>query len=261
MTAHAMKGDRERCLAAGMDGYVSKPISSQELEEAIAGVLLARDDREAVSNLEAKPAKSRSVMTWNMDDTLERLGGDQQLFHEIIEIFLDDLPKHMAALGQAITDGNTEAIEQVAHTLKGELGYLGISEVSRKAREMEEFGQTSEVRLAASLYATFEAGTPRVTHLHASNPGIKAWGGDGYRTATGRSMMSGGEMNVNFTEFERPGSSCDRVLVAEDDTMFRRILQSWLENWGYRVTLAADGARAWTILQQELPPNYSSSIG
>ena len=44
MTAHAMKGDRERCIEAGMDGYVSKPISSQELEEAIAGVLLGRGD-------------------------------------------------------------------------------------------------------------------------------------------------------------------------------------------------------------------------
>ena len=54
------------------------------------------------------------------------------------------------------TKRHVEAIERVAHTLKGELGYLGISEVSRKAREMEEFGQKSDVRLAASLYATFE---------------------------------------------------------------------------------------------------------
>jgi two-component system cell cycle response regulator len=67
-------------------------------------------------------------------------------------------------------------------------------------------------------------------------------------------MTSGGETNASFTEFEPPGSSCDRVLVAEDDAMFRRILQSWLENWGYRVTLAADGAKAWTILQQDRPP-------
>jgi two-component system cell cycle response regulator len=60
--------------------------------------------------------------------------------------------------------------------------------------------------------------------------------------------------NTNLIEFERPGSSCDRVLVAEDDAMFRRILQSWLENWGYRVTVAEDGAKAWTVLQQEIPP-------
>ncbi len=161
MTAHAMKGDRERCLAAGMDGYVSKPISSQELEKTIAGVLLTQDDREAFSSLLVKPAdaaepKSPSVMVWDMDDTMERLGGDEQLFHEVIEIFLDDVPKHMAALGQAIADGNTEAIERLAHTLKGELGYLGISEISRKAREMEELGKKSDVRLAASLYETFE---------------------------------------------------------------------------------------------------------
>jgi diguanylate cyclase (GGDEF)-like protein len=67
-------------------------------------------------------------------------------------------------------------------------------------------------------------------------------------------------MNINasvrktFLESERPGSSCERVLVAEDDAMFRKILQSWLENWGYKVTLAEDGVKAWEILQQTIPP-------
>jgi two-component system, cell cycle response regulator len=60
--------------------------------------------------------------------------------------------------------------------------------------------------------------------------------------------------NANLMEFERPGSSCERVLVAEDDAMFRRILQSWLETWGYRVTLTEDGAQAWKALQQEPHP-------
>jgi len=55
-------------------------------------------------------------------------------------------------------------------------------------------------------------------------------------------------------EFERPGSSCNRVLVAEDDAMFRRILESWLTAWGYAVTMAQDGAEAWAILQQEIRP-------
>jgi two-component system, cell cycle response regulator len=66
--------------------------------------------------------------------------------------------------------------------------------------------------------------------------------------------MTGRESNGDAPEFVRPGLSCNRVLVAEDDTMFRRILQSWLENWGYKVTVAGDGERAWKILQQDFPP-------
>jgi two-component system, cell cycle response regulator len=72
--------------------------------------------------------------------------------------------------------------------------------------------------------------------------------------ASGKSMKRAGETDGDHIEFERPGSSCNRVLVAEDDAMFRKILASWLGNWGYQVTLAEDGARAWTILQQDLPP-------
>ena len=60
--------------------------------------------------------------------------------------------------------------------------------------------------------------------------------------------------STTLLEFERPGSACDQVLVAEDDAMFRKILQSWLENWGYRVTLAEDGAQAWEVLQEKIPP-------
>ncbi len=54
---------------------------------------------------------------------------------------------------------------------------------------------------------------------------------------------------------EKPGPACDRVLIAEDDVMFRRILQSWLESWGYQVTVAEDGAKAWQILQEIRAPH------
>jgi two-component system sensor histidine kinase/response regulator len=159
MTAHAMKGDRERCVEAGMDEYVSKPISSKEVAEAIARIPRLQGESAPVINLEVKqtdatlPAPPRIV--WNMGETLERLGGDETLFHEVIEIFLDDVPKHMTSLGRAIAAGDAEAVEGAAHTLKGELGYLGISEVSRKARELEELGRNSDLRFAAGLYATF----------------------------------------------------------------------------------------------------------
>jgi two-component system, sensor histidine kinase and response regulator len=158
MTAHAMKGDRERCIEAGMDGYVSKPISSLELREAIAAALHQRGSTGFTIDSHAKQEEAAlpTAIAWDMDKTLERLGGDKELFREVIEIFLDDVPKHMASLRRAIADGDGEAIEQTAHTLKGELGYLGILEISQRVRDMEAFGQKSELRLAANLYATLE---------------------------------------------------------------------------------------------------------
>jgi two-component system cell cycle response regulator len=65
---------------------------------------------------------------------------------------------------------------------------------------------------------------------------------------------------INLSEsqalrLETPGPACDRVLIAEDDAMFRKILQSWLESWGYQVTVAEDGAKAWQILQQISAPH------
>jgi two-component system cell cycle response regulator len=67
-------------------------------------------------------------------------------------------------------------------------------------------------------------------------------------------MKTDHHANSSYTEFDRPGAACERVLVAEDDLMFRHILQKWLEKWGYQVMLAEDGAEAWEILHQELPP-------
>jgi signal transduction histidine kinase/DNA-binding response OmpR family regulator len=159
MTAHAMKGDRERCIEAGMDGYVSKPISSKEVAEAIAGTLHLQGENAPVLRLDVKqaaapPPDAASRIVWKMAETLERLGGDEKLFHEVIEIFLDDVPKHMDSLRRAIAAGDAEAVEGAAHTLKGELGYLGISEVSQKARQLEEYGRNSDLQFAASLCAT-----------------------------------------------------------------------------------------------------------
>jgi CheY-like chemotaxis protein len=156
MTAHAMTGDREHYLASGMDGYVSKPISRHELEEAIAEVLLVGSDTHTVTNGRPSDSALASAVTWDVGATLERLGGDEELLHEVLGIFLEEVPRHMASLRQAIAESDAGAIEGVAHTLKGELGYLGIAGVSQKAREMEEFGQKSEFRLAAELYGVFE---------------------------------------------------------------------------------------------------------
>jgi signal transduction histidine kinase/CheY-like chemotaxis protein len=165
MTAHAMTGDREHYLASGMDGYVSKPISRRELEKAIAGVLRVGSGTHTVPNKRAPDSALAGVIFWDVDATLERLGGDEELLYEVLGIFLEEVPRHMASLRRAIAERDPGAIEGLAHTLKGELSYLGIAEVSQRAREMEELGQTSQFPSAAELYEIFE---PKVSEVLAS---------------------------------------------------------------------------------------------
>ena len=155
MTAHAMKGDRERCLAAGMNGYVSKPINAKELNASIAGVLRERaSTRLHISAQAVQPAPApHGNCAWDIAKMKDRLGGDEQLLREVIQIFVDETPKRMVALRQAISQGNAEIIEREAHSLKGELGYLGISEVPQKARDLEEAGRKRDLEAAAKAFA------------------------------------------------------------------------------------------------------------
>jgi len=103
-----------------------------------------------------------SVVPWNPQQTLERLGGDEKLLHEVMEIFLEEVPKHLAGLRKAITQQDAETAERVAHSLQGELGYLGIAELSHGARELEEKGRTSDFQGASSLFPPFEAAMARL---------------------------------------------------------------------------------------------------
>src|ERR1700681_1798080 len=87
-------------------------------------------------------------MHWNMAKALEQLGGDETLLQEVVEIFLEEAPKHLAALRLAVAQGIAEAVETTAHSLKGELGYMGLPEISQRASEIEEGGRSKTLAVS-----------------------------------------------------------------------------------------------------------------
>jgi signal transduction histidine kinase/CheY-like chemotaxis protein/HPt (histidine-containing phosphotransfer) domain-containing protein len=159
MTAYAMKGDRERCIAAGMDEYVSKPINAEKVAAAIANAL--RGAKTSAMD-EAKSPQQPEVLQeisvgWSKEQTLEKLGGDKSLLEDVIEIFLEEAPRHLAALRHGLEARSAEEIERAAHSLKGELGYLSLDELSKSACDLEGMGRAADIDGVAQLFPSFES--------------------------------------------------------------------------------------------------------
>ena len=157
VTAHAMAGDRERCIDVGMDGYITKPLNAQGLKETIAAVIHGGPATPAeCTETPEQDAAQDSAPAWDIAESLERLGGDEKLLNEVVEIFLSEGSEQVASLRQAIANGDSVGIERTAHSLKGELGYLGISLVSQQASELEGMGRRRDLNKSAELFAEFD---------------------------------------------------------------------------------------------------------
>jgi len=126
MTAHAMKGDRERCIAAGMDGYVAKPISLITLMAEIGRLVLTRIQRE---------------LSFNQTELRERLQGNDDLMGELIQLFIGDVPLQFKAIAIALEVRSPQQLENAAHSLKGSAASLGANALAAIARKLEICGR------------------------------------------------------------------------------------------------------------------------
>jgi two-component system, sensor histidine kinase and response regulator len=154
MTAHAMKGDRERCLDAGMDGYVSKPIQPRDLNEAIsriAGVVP-----------ETNPLSPSGADDVNLAEALARVGDDAELLAQVAGLFLDESPKQLADLRAAVARGDCLVMQRLAHTLRGSVGVFGARAACEAAQRLETMAKERDATHAQQAYDALEQAVARL---------------------------------------------------------------------------------------------------
>ncbi len=170
MTAHALKGDRERCLAAGMDGYVSKPVCASELYEVLENLSSHREPHAAESRTQG-PAASEPA--FDRARALQNLSGSEELFVEIAAVFLEHTPRVLAEIRTAIAERDSKLLERAAHTLRGSVSVFGAEAAMAAAKKLESLGHDGEVDRANRIFATLQSEIIRLTAALTESAGAQ----------------------------------------------------------------------------------------
>jgi PAS domain S-box-containing protein len=157
LTAHTMDGDRERCLAVGMDAYISKPISTKDFMSAIRRLVPAGVGEEITDN----PAEPQPQLL-DTRDLMARFDGDTELLQEAAQIFRQSYPKLLAELSTAVKRGDARSVERAAHTIKGSAGNFGGVAAVEAALRLERMARSRDLRHAAEACVMLECEIERL---------------------------------------------------------------------------------------------------
>ena len=151
MTAHAMAGDRERCLAAGMDDYVSKPLRKEDLLRVLNG-----------AKPEPEPVQSTGTIPYNREHLLSQCDGQEELMSELVSIFRDSTPEIVRAIGEAVEERDASALAGHSHKLLSSLGAFGAERALALASHLEKQGQENDFGGAKERFAELERETHKI---------------------------------------------------------------------------------------------------
>jgi CheY-like chemotaxis protein len=166
MTALVMKGDRERCLAAGMDGYLTKPIRPRELDEVLEEYIAQKMPNGSAHESAAKKSglQSRASLLESIDahELLERVGDDREFLGELVNLFREDGPKQLSRIKTALQNLDSSEMLRCAHSLRGTLSNLAARPAAELAAEIEQRGKAEDLQGAGRALHRLEMELARV---------------------------------------------------------------------------------------------------
>ncbi|MBI2477249.1 MAG: response regulator [Planctomycetia bacterium] len=148
MTAHAMKGDRERCLEAGMDAYVSKPVRPKALFAAMHRVL-----RESQSSMAEGSSAGRAARELDLSTALKAVDGDERLLREVVGAFLDECPRLLDEIDLALKTSDAPTVMRAAHTIKSSMRLFSATRAYELAYRLEMMAGAENLKIDEPLAA------------------------------------------------------------------------------------------------------------
>ncbi|NND98122.1 MAG: response regulator, partial [Pirellulaceae bacterium] len=149
MTAAAMKGDREKCIQVGMDGYLSKPVNPEELSD------LLRNYRPASTNGDATAESTENVIDWEF--ATSSIPGGSGVVKELAQLLQVECPKLLDQIREGIQAGDPIKVQRGAHTLKSSAGVFGAKQVVEKAAHLENIGHSADLSAADEALIELES--------------------------------------------------------------------------------------------------------
>jgi CheY-like chemotaxis protein/HPt (histidine-containing phosphotransfer) domain-containing protein len=158
MTAHALPGDREKCLAAGMDDYIIKPVGLAALGGALEKWLLSNEEGGQRLALKPNPTSPEAeTPVFDLAALLHRVMNDEDLAREVIEGFLGDLPGQILQLKNYAAAGDALQVEQQVHKIRGASATVGGAALSSLAATMEQAARTGDLVMISTRLAELDA--------------------------------------------------------------------------------------------------------